>query len=164
MLEELSIFHDDWVHFVSGHISEYVYREDIVQEMYLKAHRTKNQKALLDKDGKANKKYIFQMLKSLCVDYNRAKSRVVKENVDVLSNLEETHSNGLELCDIQDINRKHHEVRAKLRKADPYYESLYLVKTCAEKPTFRELSKQTGIATSTLCKNVKQIKIILSAS
>lgn len=102
----------------------------------------------------------------MCFDYNRAKGRVIKEDLENVQHLEETPTYGMCIDDLKDINRKHHEIREKLRNAEngAYYERLYLIRTCADSPTYRQLSKETGIALTTLAKNINEIKEIVKAS
>ena len=143
------------------HVTDSMYDEDIVQEMYLKTVRTKYPEKFLENNGEVNKRYTLQTLKRLCIDYNRAKSRVIKEDIEDHMSTVEMPTYGVSMEDIQDINNKHHEVREILRAEDSYWERLYMIKTCVDKPTYRELSRQTGIASSTLCKDFKKITQIL---
>lgn len=161
MLEKLFGLHKDWLNFVRMHVTDSMYDEDIVQEMYLKVNRTTYPEKFLEDNGEVNKRYTLQTLKRLCIDYNRAKNRVVKEDIDDHMGLLELPTCGMSLEDIQEINKNHHEVRDILRAEDSYWERLYMIKTCVDKPTYRELSRQTGIASSTLCKDFKKITQIL---
>lgn len=155
------MFHDDWLRFASGYVNNKIYIEDIVQEMYLKAHRTKNQSALL-KDNQPNKTYIFEMLKNMCIDFNRAKSRVAKEYISDSQIESEFPTYGMDIDQIKHHDQEHWEVRNKLRSYGSYYERMYLIITCADRPTYRELSKATGLSASTICKEVKTIKEMIA--
>ena len=176
MLKKLAVFHKDWLNFVRTHVSDCMYSEDIVQEMYLKTVRTKYPEKFLESNGEVNKRYTLQTLKRLCIDYNRAKSRVIKihvdkyfgsyidENGDDKARMLETDIDivySLDIEEIRQINDRHHEVREILRAEDSYWERLYMIRTCADKPTYRELSKQTGIDTTTLFRDVEKIGEII---
>lgn len=161
MLEELFKLHKDWLNFVRINTTDSMYQEDIVQEMYLKVNRTKHPEKFLEDNGQVNIRYTLQTLKRLCIDFHRAKARVVKEDFEKHAHHLEIPINGNGLESLYEINKVHHEVREKLRKEDSYWERLYMIKTCVDKPTYRELSRQTGIASSTLCKDFKKIEQII---
>ena len=161
MLKKLAALHKDWLNFVRIHVTDSMYDEDIVQEMYLKTQRTKYPEKFLESNGEVNKRYALQTLKRLCIDYNRAKARVTKEDIEDHVHHLEIPTNGIGLDYIFEIDERHHEVREILRAEDSYWERLYMIRTCADKPTYRELSKQTGIDTTTLFRDVEKIGEII---
>lgn len=160
VLELLAKYHWLWLDFVSKRIADRNFTEDIVQEMYLKAHRTINQDALII-DGEVNKTYIFSMLKNLCNDYNKAKSRVVKQDLESLSEEEyERVHVGMELDQIFEIHERHVDILKSLNDRWWYLKEMYLIRTSAEEPTMREIYTKSGISVTTIfldCKKIKQI-------
>ena len=152
-----------WVSFVAKEISDYHFSEDIVQEAYLKAHRTKNKHEIII-NGEVNKKYIFKMLKNLVTDYHRAKGSVKKEYIDDIEY--DFASNGLDLERIEAIDRLHHENRGKLRYHHNYWEQLYMKRTNIEKatgknPSLRELGDAADMCYVSLYRDWVTIKEIL---
>ena len=70
-LKEIADSHSQWVKTVQG-IGGDLYSEDIVQEMYLKLHKSVQKRGshtFLFKDGKLQKGYVFFTLRSILYTY-----------------------------------------------------------------------------------------------
>lgn len=156
MIEQISKYHGEWVLYV-GKICGY-YAEDIVQEMYLKVGVKQYPKCI--NKGKVNKPYILSMLRSMVMDYHRAKKKVVK--VDYLDVFEGNfkHEEGLCLKELEERHETHLEVCKKLRGVHGYYERFYMIYTSGDNPSLQDVADASGMSKSTihtLLKNTKQI-------
>jgi len=158
MLGLLSEYHSMWISFVAKEISDYHFSEDIVQEAYIKAHRTNKEHKLIIQ-GEVNKSYFFKMLKNLVNDYHRSKGRVQKEYIDELGYDEGT--NGMQMERIEEIDKIHHENRKKLRYYHNYWEQLYLKKTDIKKPSFRKIAQDADMCYVSLYRDWVTVKEIL---
>ena len=155
MLEELYKYHGYLVRFAEGYISDYA--EDIVQECYLQilSGDINNNKAF--KDETINLPYVVQALKFQCIKFLKAKNKIIKVEFDENYDLEHE-------CKLQDLieqQETHEEIRKVLRDAHFYYETLYLIYTSAENPSYRDLSEKTGISLMTIYNDMQKIKEII---
>ena len=161
MLESLAKYHILWCSFVSKRCEDKMYVEDLVQEMYLKAIRTKNNHEIV-KEGEVNKSYVFRMLSGLVIDYHRAKNRVSKTQLQECT--EDHYRSYTDSLDLDELNQRHEThliIREKLREHHTYYERMYLMRTDAENPSIRELARTTEISKGTICHDLKKIRNII---
>ena len=158
MLKLLSEYHPLWVSFVAKRISDHHFSEDIVQEAYLKAHRTTGKQKIIE-NGEVNQKYFFSILRNLVNDYHRAKGRISKEYIDEIQY--DKPVNGLALDRIQEIDRIHKENCEKLRYHHRYWEQLYIKKTDIKKPSFREIATAADMCYVSLYRDWVTVKEIL---
>lgn len=77
-LSEVAKYHNDYVRVVKR-LGENFYAEDLVQEMYLRLERNKRPEDIII-DGKVNQYYIYLTLRSLFLNFKKAKSQVNKIN------------------------------------------------------------------------------------
>lgn len=74
LLTEIAKHHKEWIRIVKS-FGEYDYHEDIVQEMYLRAHKyVKAEKVITN--GKLNKSFFWFMLRNIHLDVCKSKSRL----------------------------------------------------------------------------------------
>ena len=77
--------HKDWVTIVKS-FGEYLYAEDIVQEMYLRIARLKKQEKCVI-NGKPNKAYIYLILKNSHIDLTKYRQKNIKVSLYEIDNL-----------------------------------------------------------------------------
>ena len=156
MLEQLAQYHKVWISFVSKFCSDRDFIEDIVQEMYLKAHRTTSKKILIE--GNVNKREVFWMLRNLCIDYHRAKAGIYK--VELSDNYERV-TEPETIDKINEHHERHLRIRKKLNEFDWYYEQLYLAYTAAENPSYRYLAEWCDVSLGTISNDMKKVQKII---
>lgn len=90
-LKEIADSHSQWVKTVQG-IGGDLYSEDIVQEMYLKLHKSVQKRGshtFLFKDGKLQKGYVFFTLRSILYTYLGQRNKHRKTPIEwLIKNLE----------------------------------------------------------------------------
>jgi len=84
-LGEVAKNHNNYVKVINS-FGEYFYAEDLVQEMYLRLHRNKQPQDIIV-DGKVNEYYIYLTLKSVFLNFVKAKKQIIKKN-DLPLNIE----------------------------------------------------------------------------
>jgi len=151
LLKLVSDKHNDWIRIVRS-FGEVDFDQDIVQEMYLKVHLNKDKDVWIRND-KLNVSYIYSILHNLFYDLQRSKSKVIKVDIEALSNFSENDlNNEIEKKELNLIIDK------EIGSWDFYDQKLYEVYTIHEK-SIRKIHKATGISvrsihtTLTNCKN-----------
>ena len=151
LLKLVSDKHNDWIRIVRS-FGEVDFDQDIVQEMYLKVHANKDKDVWIRND-KLNVSYIYSILHNLFYDLQRSKSKVIKVDIEALSNFSENDlNNEIEKKELNLIIDK------EIGSWDFYDQKLYEVYTIHEK-SIRKIHKATGISvrsihtTLTNCKN-----------
>lgn len=151
LLKLVSDKHNDWIRIVRS-FGELDFDQDIVQEMYLKVHANKDKDVWIRND-KLNVSYIYSILHNLFYDLQRSKSKVIKVDIEALSNFSENDlNNEIEKKELNLIIDK------EIGSWDFYDQKLYEVYTIHEK-SIRKIHKATGISvrsihtTLTNCKN-----------
>jgi DNA-directed RNA polymerase specialized sigma24 family protein len=84
-LSEVAKNHKNYVKIINS-FGEYFYAEDLVQEMYLRLDRNKQPEQIIV-NGKVNEYYIYLTLKSIFLNFVKAKEQVYKTN-DLPLNIE----------------------------------------------------------------------------
>lgn len=77
-LSEVAKNHKEYVKTIER-FGEYFYAEDLVQEMYLRLNRNKQPEQIII-DGKVNEIYIYLTLKSVFLNFKKAKEQISKNN------------------------------------------------------------------------------------
>ena len=97
-LKEIADSHSQWVKTVQG-IGGDLYSEDIVQEMYLKLHKSVQKRGshtFLFKDGKLQKGYVFFTLRSILYTYLGQRNKHRKTPIEwLIKNLKKTNTKTL---------------------------------------------------------------------
>jgi len=151
VLKEIAKYHHEWLKIATYYTNDHA--EDIVQEMYLRVADVDPDRIF--QDGKLKKNFIYTVIRNLCLDYHRAKDRVIK--VDFLEDTEAT-----EICtQSEEQHQQHLEICEKLRQEHFYYETLYLIYTSSDNPSYRDISEKTGISLMTIYSDMKKIKQII---
>jgi RNA polymerase sigma factor (sigma-70 family) len=150
LLDKLAKHHNDWCRIVTSFGCPAHIVEDIVQEMYLKLHKYQHKKPkYINEDGNVNPYYIYAVLRSLYIDYQKAKAKItivneIKDDVDYMYSLEYEH-------EVQQLNNKvfdeintWHWYDAKLCKL--YWET---------DMSMRDISKSTKISLRSIFNTIK---------
>ena len=77
-LTEVAKHHKKYVKTIKR-FGEHFYAEDLVQEMYLRLHRNKTAQDIVI-DGKVNEYFIYLTLRSIFLNFRKAKTLIVKNN------------------------------------------------------------------------------------
>ena len=156
MLTEIAKYHDDWLRFAKLFTS--MYAEDMVQEMYIKASAVSPSKYTTKKG--INKNFFFTIIKNLCVDYHRAKEKVVKVDfIDVNENDFKEQEYTIE--QLKQKHEQHNNILEILRNEDRYLEMYYLVYTDANNPSYRNISEKTNLNLTSIHFDMQKVKKII---
>lgn len=75
-LKYISKYHKEWIKVINS-FGEYLYAEDIVQEMYIRVYKYSSEEKIV-KAGEVNKGFIWFVLRNIYVDYCKQKSKIEK--------------------------------------------------------------------------------------
>lgn len=157
-LTDIAKHHALWIDFTARFCNDYHYVPDLVQEMYLRCDGIKD-KSKLERDGELNKSYIFAILRNLCTDYHRAKQRVIKTDLEEVTDV---YFDEEEADYTYEVHETHQKIRTKLKKESHYYELMYLTYTSADNPSMRDIANGTGISIGSVFHDIKKIKEIIN--
>lgn len=150
LLEIVSRKHNDWIKIVKS-FGEKQFHEDIVQEMYLKVHKNKD-KDVWFKNDQLNTNYIYSILRNICYDLRKQRSKISKVEIDLVLNFSDSDLNQeIENKELNDI------INSEIESWDFYDQKLYEVYTVHEK-SIRNVSKATGISNKSIFLTLKNCK------
>lgn len=134
--------YDDWVKLAKSLVGDEV-ANDIVHEAYIKLHNYNY--------DKLNRSYIYLTIRSLCIDYLREKSKIIK--VDVIDIETEQFDISKEYNYSSIIEKKEKEINKW-----EWYDALLFEIYTNENKSLRQLSKDTGISLTSLHYTIKHCK------
>ena len=172
MLELIAKHHSTWVGYLINNGCPPSIAEDIVQEMYLKIHKScKTVQKIMFNDKEINHGYIRVTLLNLHRDYQRSKARFnivsIDENEVVRDELsKEEYSCGVEReIELKEQNSKDIEFINRIAKAINSFEDSYHRNAARayflNNFTLREMAKETNITLTSLFNSVKHYKAML---
>ena len=155
-LEKIASKHKDWYRIVKSFGCEGDKCEDIVQEMYLKAHTLISNGTDISYGDEINHFYIYRILRSLFIDLCRKEAKITKVNVEYLQKFVEEE----EVKEYKDIEGKMKQLDTLLDKVYWYDAKVFRLLT-EEKMSIAELSKKTGISYYSLYNTYKNVKSLI---
>lgn len=155
-LEKIAQKHNDWHRIVKSFGCEGDKCEDIVQEMYLKAHTLISNGTDISYGDEINHFYIYRILRSLFIDLCRKEAKITKVNIDYLEKFVEEE----EVKEYKDIEGKMKQLDSLLDKVYWYDAKVFRILT-EEKMSIAELSKKTGISYYSLYNTYKNVKSLI---
>jgi len=157
----------DWVGIVAQHHEEYVntvkgfgehfFAEDIVQEAYIKIMKYVRKEQII-KDGEVRKAYMYFVLRNMFLDFKKHKDNKNRVSADVLEYVGEGISSELEEIEKADaLNRVFDKVDTVLKSLHWYDKLLFELYRDSGK-SMRQITKETGISTSSVFTTIKKVK------
>ena len=154
-LEKIAKKHKDWLRIVKSFGCEGDKCEDIVQEMYLKAHTLINNGTDISFGDEINHFYIYRVLRSLFIDLCRKEAKITKVNVEYLEKFVEEE----EVIKYKDIEGKMKELDSLLDKVYWYDKKVWDLVSSGM--SIAELSKKSGISYYSLYNTYKNVKSLI---
>ncbi len=154
-LEKIAQKHKDWLRIVKSFGCEGDKCEDIVQEMYLKAHTLINSGTDISYGDEINHFYIYRILRSLFIDLCRKEAKITKVNVEYLEKFVEEE----EVQQYKDIEGKMKELDSLLDKI--YWYDKKVFDLISGGMSIAELSKNSGISYYSLYNTYKNVKNLI---
>ena len=155
-LQKIASKHNDWVRIVKSFGCEGDKCEDIVQEMYLKAHTLISNGTDISFGDEINHFYIYRVLRSLFIDLCRKEAKITKVNVEYLEKFVEEE----EVIEYKDIEGKMKQLDSLLDKVYWYDKKVFNL-IAEQKMSIAELSKKTGISYYSLYNTYKNVKTLI---
>ena len=155
-LKKIAQKHNDWHRIVKSFGCEGDKCEDIVQEMYLKAHTLISNGTDISYGDEINHFYIYRILRSLFIDLCRKEAKITKVNIEYLEKFVEEE----EVKEYKDIEGKMKQLDSLLDKVYWYDAKVFRILT-EEKMSIAELSKKTGISYYSLYNTYKNVKSLI---
>ena len=155
-LEKIASKHKDWYRIVKSFGCEGDKCEDIVQEMYLKAHTLISNGTDISYGAEINHFYIYRILRSLFIDLCRKEAKITKVNVEYLEKFVEEE----EVKEYKDIEGKMKELDSLLDKVY-WYDAKVFNLIAEQNISIAELSKKTGISYYSLYNTYKNVKSLI---
>ena len=154
-LEKIASKHQDWVRIVKSFGCKNEYCEDIVQQMYLKAHTLINSGTDISYGDEINHFYIYRILRSLFIDLCRKEKKIIKVNVDYLEKFVE-----------EEETQKEKDIEGKMKELDTLLDKVYwydrkVFDLVSEGMSIAELSKKTNISYYSLYNTYKNVKSLI---
>lgn len=149
-LSEVAKNHKEYVKTIER-FGEYFYAEDLVQEMYLRLNRNKQPEQIII-DGKVNEIYIYLTLKSVFLNFKKAKEQISKNNNLPLF-LEHVDNN--EYHEAQ--QRFSERIQAEINKWHWYDAMLFRLYLDSGK-SMRDISQGTNISLRSVFDTLKECK------
>ena len=154
-LEKIASKHKDWVRIVKSFGCKNEYCEDIVQQMYLKAHTLINSGTDISYGDEINHFYIYRILRSLFIDLCRKEKKIIKVNVDYLEKFVE-----------EEETQKEKDIEGKMKELDTLLDKVYwydrkVFDLVSEGMSIAELSKKTNISYYSLYNTYKNVKSLI---
>lgn len=145
-------YHDEWLSIVRS-FGEKTYSEDLVQETYLRLHRSKS----LDKvivNGKPNRAFMYVALRNNYITFVREKSKAHKVSIDKIKRLP-AHD---EISEIYIANdRLENRIKKEISQWHWYDRELFTLYLSTGK-SMRKLSAETNISLSSIANTIKNCK------
>jgi len=154
-LQKIASKHNDWVRIVKSFGCEGDKCEDIVQEMYLKAHTLISNGTDISFGDEINHFYIYRVLRSLFIDLCRKEAKITKVNIEYLEKFVEEE----EVKQYKDIEGKMKELDNVLDKV--YWYDKKIFNLVSEGMSIAELSKKTNISYYSLYNTYKNVKTLI---
>ena len=154
-LQKIASKHNDWVRIVKSFGCEGDKCEDIVQEMYLKAHTLISNGTDISYGDEINHFYIYRVLRSLFIDLCRKEAKITKVNIEYLEKFVEEE----EVKQYKDIEGKMKELDNVLDKV--YWYDKKIFNLVSEGMSIAELSKKTNISYYSLYNTYKNVKTLI---
>ena len=155
-LEKIAQKHKDWLRIVKSFGCEGDKCEDIVQEMYLKAHTLISNGTDISFGDEINHFYIYRVLRSLFIDLCRKEAKITKVNIEYLEKFVEEE----EVKEYKDIEGKMKQLDSLLDKVYWYDKKVFNL-IAEQKMSIAELSKKTGISYYSLYNTYKNVKTLI---
>jgi RNA polymerase sigma factor (sigma-70 family) len=130
--------------------------EDIVQEMYLKAHTLINKGVDISYGEEINYFYIYKILRSLFLDLCRKEKKITKVNVEYLERFVDEE----DVKEYKDIEGKMKELDTLVDKVYWYDAKVFRLLT-EDNMSIAELSKKSGISYYSLYNTYKNVKSLI---
>jgi RNA polymerase sigma factor (sigma-70 family) len=154
-LQKIASKHNDWVRIVKSFGCEGDKCEDIVQEMYLKAHTLISNGTDISFGEEINHFYIYRVLRSLFIDLCRKEAKITKVNVEYLEKFVDEE----EVIEYKDIEGKMKELDSVLDKV--YWYDKKVFDLISSGMSIAELSKKTNISYYSLYNTYKNVKSLI---
>lgn len=155
-LQKIAEKHNDWLRIVKSFGCDGDKCEDIVQEMYLKAHTLINSGTDISYGQDINHFYIYRILRSLFIDLCRKEAKITKVNIEHLERYVE-----------EEEIKEYKDIEGKMKQLDTLIDKLYWYDAkvwrliAEEKMSIAELSKQSGISYYSLYNTYKNVKSLI---
>jgi RNA polymerase sigma factor (sigma-70 family) len=152
LLIDLYCHHDEWISIVRS-FGEYLYAEDIVQEMYLKLSKHEDNERFY-RNGVIYKGFVWIVLRNMFYDYEKAKNRLVKVNIS-------------EAIQVVDTSEPHEKTNARIQldkkiietiKTWHWYDQLLFDFYRKSGLSTRQIEKETGISFKSVWATLKGCK------
>lgn len=138
--------YDDWVNLAKSFVPE-IYAQDIVQEAYIKLSKYESQDF--------NRSYIYLTIRSLCLDFLKAKNKIHKESID---------NYNIEYITEIETKKTHDLIIDKIEneiESWTWYDK-ELFKIYKDTPlSLRKIAEETGISLTSIHITIKKCKKIL---
>ena len=154
-LEKIAQKHKDWLRIVKSFGCEGDKCEDIVQEMYLKAHTLISNGTDISYGDEINHFYIYRILRSLFIDLCRKEAKITKVNIEYLEKFVEEE----EVIEYKDIEGKMKQLDSLLDKV--YWYDKKIFDLISSGMSIAELSKKTNISYYSLYNTYKNVKTLI---
>jgi len=155
-LQKIASKHNDWVRIVKSFGCEGDKCEDIVQEMYLKAHTLISNGTDISFGDEINHFYIYRVLRSLFIDLCRKEAKITKVNIEYLEKFVE-----------EEEVKQYKDIEGKMKQLDTLVDKLYWYDAkvwrliAEEKMSIAQLSKESGISYYSLYNTYKNVKSLI---
>ena len=154
-LQKIASKHKDWYRVVKSFGCEGDKCEDIVQEMYLKAHTLISNGTDISYGDEINHFYIYRILRSLFIDLCRKEAKITKVNIEYLEKFVEEE----EVKEYKDIEGKMKELDTLLDEV--YWYDKKVFDLISNGMSIAELSKKTNISYYSLYNTYKNVKTLI---
>lgn len=155
-LQKIASKHHDWLRIVKSFGCDGDKCEDIVQEMYLKAHTLINKGVDISYGEEINYFYIYKILRSLFLDLCRKEKKITKVNIEYLERFVDEE----EVREYKDIEGKMKELDTLVDKLYWYDAKVFRLLT-EDNMSIAELSKKSGISYYSLYNTYKNVKSLI---
>ena len=154
-LQKIASKHNDWVRIVKSFGCEGDKCEDIVQEMYLKAHTLISNGTDISFGDEINHFYIYRVLRSLFIDLCRKEAKITKVNIEYLEKFVE-----------EEEVKEYKDIEGKMKQLDTLLDEVYwydakIFNLVSQGMSIAELSKKTNISYYSLYNTYKNVKTLI---
>jgi len=154
-LQKIASKHNDWVRIVKSFGCEGDKCEDIVQEMYLKAHTLISNGTDISFGDEINHFYIYRVLRSLFIDLCRKEAKITKVNIEYLEKFVE-----------EEEVKEYKDIEGKMKQLDSVLDEVYwydrkVFDLISSGMSIAELSKKTNISYYSLYNTYKNVKTLI---
>ena len=154
-LQKIASKHKDWYRVVKSFGCEGDKCEDIVQEMYLKAHTLISNGTDISYGDEINHFYIYRILRSLFIDLCRKEAKITKVNIEYLEKFVE-----------EEEVKEYKDIEGKMKELDTVLDGVYwydrkVFDLVSSGMSIAELSKKTNISYYSLYNTYKNVKTLI---